>query len=320
MIVTRGLIIADPWIGHILSGGKIWGMRSQSCSIRGMIGLIRKGTGAVWGAARLYGVGAPLSPDEMVAAFDKHAIPEEMIRNGQVAGWNVPWKLSDIVRFEQPVPYAHKSGAVTFVIFDEKVGQDIARQMGLSERTSFDPIPVLEPRRPAPAATKHREPAPLSRVAPTSSRRRRDAPRSSRTDGSQHQEPAHLSARIFQQVSRRRGGRLEQIGSSNSHAIRRLGWRKRGGNRPRWAKEILPRSGVDKVLLRGERRASGGYGICRGNVAVSLPSEPASESDPSMTFCIVRRSSEEARRMNVRRVEVAFVARNADFVPARAKV
>ena len=116
------------------------------------------------GAARLYGVGAPLSPDEMVAGLDKHAIPEEMIRNGQVAGWNVPWKLSDIVRFEQPVPYAHKSGAVTFVIFDEKVGQDIAPVNGsVPKQTSFDPIPVLEQRRPAPAATKHREPAPLSR-------------------------------------------------------------------------------------------------------------------------------------------------------------
>ena len=168
MIVTRGLIIGDPWIGHILSGRKTWEMRSQSCSIRGMIGLIRKGTGAVWGAARLYGVGAPLSPDEMVAAFDKHAIPEDMIRSGKVAGWNVPWKLSDIVRFQRPVPYAHKSGAVTFVIFDENVGEDVARQMGVSERTSFDPVPVVEPRRPAP--TKHREPAPLSKVAPTSSR------------------------------------------------------------------------------------------------------------------------------------------------------
>ena len=44
-ITYRGLIIADPWIGHILTGAENIGNGIfQSCSIRGMIGLIRKET------------------------------------------------------------------------------------------------------------------------------------------------------------------------------------------------------------------------------------------------------------------------------------
>ena len=36
MDITRGLIIAAPWIGYILEGRKDWKMRSQATSIRGV--------------------------------------------------------------------------------------------------------------------------------------------------------------------------------------------------------------------------------------------------------------------------------------------
>ena len=35
MRITKGLIIADPWIGYILEGTKDWEMRSSGASHRG---------------------------------------------------------------------------------------------------------------------------------------------------------------------------------------------------------------------------------------------------------------------------------------------
>lgn len=130
MKVIKALIIADPWIGYILDGSKTWEMRSSGASHRGWFGLIRKGTGAVYGAARLTDVGAPLTPADMIATIDKHRIPEEMIRSGAVEKWKTPWKLDDIRRFRKPVPYRHKSGAVTWVDLDEDVSRAIAIELG----------------------------------------------------------------------------------------------------------------------------------------------------------------------------------------------
>lgn len=128
-MITKGLIIADPWIGYILDGSKTWEMRSSGASHRGWFGLIRKGTGAVYGVARLDDVGVPLSPAEMVASIDRHRIPESMIRFGEVAKWNTPWKLADVRRLARPVPYRHKSGAVTWVELDTTAIESIASQL-----------------------------------------------------------------------------------------------------------------------------------------------------------------------------------------------
>lgn len=121
MKITKGLIIADPWIGHILNGTKTWEMRSSATSHRGWFGLIRKGTGAVYGVAKLAEVGGPLSPSEMIATFHRHRIPEHMIRSGEVEKWSRPWKLTDVRRLDRPVPYRHKPGAVTWVNLDDEV-------------------------------------------------------------------------------------------------------------------------------------------------------------------------------------------------------
>lgn len=129
-MISKALIIADPWIGYILDGSKTWEMRSSGASHRGWFGLIRKGTGAVYGVARLIDVGAPLSPAEMIATFDRHRIPEALIRSGEVAKWNTPWKLADVRRLDRPVPYTHKSGAVTWVELDAAAIDGVARQIG----------------------------------------------------------------------------------------------------------------------------------------------------------------------------------------------
>lgn len=135
MNVTKGLIIDDPWVGYILDGTKTWEMRSTGASHRGWFALIRKGTGAVWGLAQLVESGSPLSVDEMIATIDKHRIPAEMIRSGQVAKWTTPWKLANVRKLSSPVPYRHKSGAVTWVELDEAASAAIARQLGSVEPT-----------------------------------------------------------------------------------------------------------------------------------------------------------------------------------------
>lgn len=142
MLVTKGLIIADPWIGYILEGRKTWEMRSQSTSFRGLFGLIRKGTGAVWGVAGLVDCTAPLSPEQMIANHDRHQIPDSMIRSGEVAKWNTPWMLSDVWRLATPVPYTHRSGAVTWVEFDPDVAAAIERAVWLpADPASSGPPP-----------------------------------------------------------------------------------------------------------------------------------------------------------------------------------
>lgn len=127
MDVTRGLIIADPWIGHIIEGRKDWEMRSQATSIRGWFGLIQKGSGHVVGLARLVDCGNALPLSEMIANIDHHQIPEDMIRRGEVAKWVIPWKLADIIPLERPVSYQHKSGAVTWVTFSPDETRELNR-------------------------------------------------------------------------------------------------------------------------------------------------------------------------------------------------
>lgn len=148
-MITKALIIADPWIGYILDGSKTWEMRSSGASHRGWFGLIRKGTGHIYGVARLVDVGAPLSPAEMVASIDRHRIPEAMIRSGEVARWNTPWKLADVRRLARPVPYTHKSGAVTWVELDAAAIEGVAGQLG-EIAPAVAATPLLEPKRSAP--------------------------------------------------------------------------------------------------------------------------------------------------------------------------
>lgn len=151
MRITKGLIIADPWIGYILEGSKTWEMRSSGASHRGWFALIWKGTSAIYGVARLTDVGTPLPPEEMIATFERHRIPEHMIRSGEVAKWNTPWKLTDVRRFNSPIPYRHRNGAVTWVKFDSDIADSITRQLGTLQKKK--PVVSSSSAKPAPRAS-----------------------------------------------------------------------------------------------------------------------------------------------------------------------
>ncbi|MGR9371368.1 ASCH domain-containing protein [Rhizobium leguminosarum] len=129
--VHKGLVIDAPWISLILAGQKDWEMRSTATSHRGWFGLIWKGLGCVYGVARLADVGDSLSPEQMVKTFERHRIPEEMIRSGAVAKWNKPWHLVDVIRLPTPVRYRHPNGAVTWVELSEAVSVAIEEQLAL---------------------------------------------------------------------------------------------------------------------------------------------------------------------------------------------
>ena len=143
MTVTRGLVIADPWIGPILTGRKDWEMRARPTSVRGWFGLIRKGSGTVVGLARLIGCGHALDQADMIANFDHHRIPVDMIRRGEVAKWTVPWQLADVIPLEEAVPYEHKAGAVTWVSLSTEVGHQLAAHLDRG-RTKTE-IPLVPP-------------------------------------------------------------------------------------------------------------------------------------------------------------------------------
>lgn len=126
-------------------------MRSAATSFRGWFGLIRKGTGTVQGIARLADVGRALSPEEMLAATDRHRIPAKMILSGKVAKWNTPWIIADVRRLAKPVSYRHPNGAVTWVNFDPELGEAVSAQIG-GALSAGEPSSPVRPNEPASAA------------------------------------------------------------------------------------------------------------------------------------------------------------------------
>ena len=113
---TKALIIDEPWIDLILAGEKVWEMRSRSCSIRGRIGLIRKGSGQIVGTADLEGCLGPFSEAELKQLRDKHAITaDRMADEAWMSKWNHAWVLKNVEALSEPVSYNHPNGAVTWV-------------------------------------------------------------------------------------------------------------------------------------------------------------------------------------------------------------
>ena len=133
-------------------------MGSTATSARGWFGLIRKGSGQIEGLARLVGCGTALSQADMIAHVDRHQSPEKMIRSGTMAKWTIPWKLADIVRLEEPVPYEHKSGAVTWVSLSHDVQEKLSNMVPHHDTTDAEQDVLQAPtdirQKPSENATK----------------------------------------------------------------------------------------------------------------------------------------------------------------------
>jgi len=169
MIVERGLVIREPWISHILAGRKIWEMRSKSTSIRGWIGLIRGGSGQVFGVARITESRAPLSRENYMDFQEQHRIPSAMLEDVLANNWIHPWVLADVRPLSLPLAYKHKSGAVTFVNLDASVGlalgrvaSDAAPEQISTEFSEADDQPVRVPQPMPLPKTTSQSPAPIA--------------------------------------------------------------------------------------------------------------------------------------------------------------
>ena len=142
-VPVKALIVDEPWIGLILAGVKIWEMRKTSCSMRGQIALIRKGSGAVLGVAEVVDALSPIETrEEYAAAQPRHRIPPERQGRAFEDGWRTPWVVRN-ARPLAPIPYRHSSGAVIWVNLEPEIAQAIAVQLG---------EPADMPSREAPSA------------------------------------------------------------------------------------------------------------------------------------------------------------------------
>lgn len=114
----KALVVAEPWMGLILSGRKTWELRSRRTQHRGPFALIRKGSGTVVGVAELSDCLAPLTTSTTADTVERHRIPPAVQPAAVAAGWVVPWVLTGVEPIP-PVSYAHPSGAVTWVCLDD---------------------------------------------------------------------------------------------------------------------------------------------------------------------------------------------------------
>lgn len=110
-MISRALIIKQPWLDMILGGEKIWEMRSRPTNITGWIGLIEAGTRLVVGKAYLLPSSEAVTHEELIANSHKHRI----IDNSLLDKWSYPWRLARVQQYVNPIPYKHPKGAVVWV-------------------------------------------------------------------------------------------------------------------------------------------------------------------------------------------------------------
>lgn len=119
--IRTGLVIDEPWVSKIISGEKIWEMRSTGTAKRERIALIKKGSGTIVGIATVKDVLGPFSDSEISTTFAKHRVPFELIGK-----WRYAWVLDNVRSVATPVPYVHKSGAVTWVTLNSMASLEIS--------------------------------------------------------------------------------------------------------------------------------------------------------------------------------------------------
>lgn len=111
MKLKKGLIIKGEHCQKILDGKKTYEMRSTRTKFRGEFGLIIAGTKKIFGKAELFGVmDNPINTEgEWHDRYHLHRCDEFMPK------WPWGWMLTNIVKFDEPIPYNHKPGQVTWV-------------------------------------------------------------------------------------------------------------------------------------------------------------------------------------------------------------
>lgn len=107
-VPTRGLVIMEEPLNKILQGRKTMELRSKHNRQLGLIALIRKGSGKIYGVAEIVESIGPMSFDEFRAHAHEHAVEPERLREIFEMGWNHGWRLRNVVPLKSPVSYIHK--------------------------------------------------------------------------------------------------------------------------------------------------------------------------------------------------------------------
>lgn len=122
----KGLVIESKWVDLILDGKKTWELRSSATSVRGIIALIKKGTGHIYGLAKISGVRGPLTERELLESQNRHQVPQGFWQPFEDFKWRFAWELEELVKLDKPVPYTHPNGAVIWVNLSDDVASKLS--------------------------------------------------------------------------------------------------------------------------------------------------------------------------------------------------
>lgn len=113
-----GLVIKPKWADMILSGVKTWEIRGSKTHKRGTIGIIKSGSGLVYGTVELMSC-VPLTMYNWEINKDKHHVSYADI------DYKTPyaWVMGNPIIYPEPVPYKHPQGAVIWVRLPKAVYQ-----------------------------------------------------------------------------------------------------------------------------------------------------------------------------------------------------
>ncbi len=112
----RGLMVRDPYASQILNGRKIWEIRGRATQIRGPVVIVKSGTGRAFGTANLVRVLGPLEIEDLESAPElPNTEREEIARHGLPYQKTYAYVFTNPKWFEDPIPYRHANGAVTWV-------------------------------------------------------------------------------------------------------------------------------------------------------------------------------------------------------------
>lgn len=119
----KGLLIKEPWIDMILNGEKTWEIRGTNTKQRGTIGLIKSGTGQVFGTVEIVD-SQPLSKSVYEKSTKQHGIPKEDCKQMPYTR-TYAWVLRNPVLYEEPIPYTHPLGAIIWVDLDKAITAEV---------------------------------------------------------------------------------------------------------------------------------------------------------------------------------------------------
>jgi hypothetical protein len=128
--VTKGLIILPEWGEKILADHpedrKTLEMRTKGTKERGWCALIFSGTGRIHGLINITDSSGPYDNKQLGRLAGKHHVPVESFE-GPDYKWRHAWHIGGIVKFEKPIPYQHKSGAVIWLSLTPTDQKAVAR-------------------------------------------------------------------------------------------------------------------------------------------------------------------------------------------------